>query len=85
MCRRRWTAVKQGAAAMQSVLSSAGANPRSAAGLQRFYPQCRKCSQLQAAAVRSNRTRLILHKGGPRSWYFAGAPPPMAALPAMHP
>ncbi|KAK9867102.1 hypothetical protein WJX84_001221 [Apatococcus fuscideae] len=68
----KWTAVKQGAAAVQSALNSAGLEPRSATGLQRFYPQCRGCSQLQAAAVRANKTKLIMHRGGPRSWYFAG-------------
>ena len=39
---------------------------------QRYYPQCRGCSQRQAAAVRANKRTLVFHFGGPRPWFFAG-------------
>ncbi|KAK9794632.1 hypothetical protein WJX73_002817 [Symbiochloris irregularis] len=41
--------------------------------LQRYYPQCQPCSQKQAAAVRAGKRRLVMHFGGPRPWFFAGA------------
>jgi len=45
--------------------------------LQRYYPQCRPCSQRQAAAVRNGRSHLVfhevLHRGGQSSaWHYAG-------------
>lgn len=45
--------------------------------LQRYYPQCRRCSLKQAAAVRHSRSHLvfhqILHRGGTSSaWHYAG-------------
>ena len=45
---------------------------------QRFYPQCPACSQKQAAAIRSDKTRLIWHQvlhrgGGSAAWHWAGA------------
>jgi hypothetical protein len=45
--------------------------------LQRYYPQCRPCSQKQAAAVRNNRSHLVfhevLHRGGASTaWHYAG-------------
>ena len=44
---------------------------------QRYYPQCGRCSQLQAAAIRTGRMRLVfhevLHRGGTSSaWHVAG-------------
>ncbi len=39
---------------------------------QRYFPQCRTCSQKQAAAVRSGRRTLVFHFGGPRAYYFSG-------------
>jgi hypothetical protein len=39
---------------------------------QRFYPQCRGCSQKQAVAVKTNRKSLVLHLGGWHPYYFAG-------------
>lgn len=45
--------------------------------LQRYYPQCRPCSQLQAAAVRSGKRALVLHEilhsgGTSTAWHYAG-------------
>ena len=31
---------------------------------QRFYPQCRLCSDLQSVAVRTGRKTLVMHRGG---------------------
>jgi hypothetical protein len=49
---------------------------REAVGLnptrQRYYPQCRPCSQLQAVAVRTERLTLKAHAAGPRPWHFSG-------------
>ena len=41
---------------------------------QRYFPQCRDCSQKQAAAVRAHRRTLRMHFGGVRPWHFAGGP-----------
>ena len=55
-----------------------------AAGLrmevQRYYPQCMRCCQRQAAAVKARRRTLVFHFGGPRPWFFAGAPRPPSLL-----
>lgn len=40
--------------------------------VQRYFPQCAACCSKQAAAVRSNATRLVLHFYGMRPWYYAG-------------
>ena len=40
---------------------------------QRYYPQCRECSQKQAAAVRCGRRTLRMHFAGLQPWHFAGA------------
>ena len=45
--------------------------------LQRYYPQCKGCSQSQAAAVRNGRSHLVfhevLHRGGQSTaWHYAG-------------
>ena len=39
---------------------------------QRFYPQCRGCSQKQAVAVKKNRKSLVLHLGTWQPHFFAG-------------
>ncbi len=41
---------------------------------QRYYPQCINCCQKQSAAVKANRRTLVVHKGGPRPWHYAGIP-----------
>ena len=40
---------------------------------QRFYPQCRACSNKQASAVKHNRMTLRMHFSGVQPWHFAGA------------
>ncbi|QDZ22888.1 hypothetical protein HOP50_09g54370 [Chloropicon primus] len=39
---------------------------------QRFYPQCRGCSQKQAVAVKKNAKSLVTHLGGWHPHYLAG-------------
>ena len=39
---------------------------------QRYYPQCAKCCQKQAHAVRVDKRTLMLHMGGPMPWFYAG-------------
>ena len=39
---------------------------------QRYFPQCRPCSQLQSVAVRTGRLTLKLHAGGAKPAHYAG-------------
>ena len=40
---------------------------------QRFYPQCRGCSQKQAVAVKKNRKVLVMHGGSWKPHHLAGS------------
>lgn len=48
-------------------------DPQSGLPKQRYYPQCRNCSNKQAAAVRSNKRTLVLHWRGPMKPVFSGS------------
>ena len=48
------------------------ARGRLAGVVQRFYPQCRACSDRQAAAVKLDRRTLVTHFSGFRPPYAAG-------------
>lgn len=64
---RQWIA-RQRVTAAWRVREAVGLNPTR----QRYYPQCRPCSQLQAVAVRTDRLTLKTHAAGPRPWHFSG-------------
>ena len=49
------------------------ARGRLAGVVQRFYPQCRACSDRQSAAVRLDHRTLVTHFSGFRPPYAAGA------------
>lgn len=53
-----------------------GLSGRTGKPLQRFYPQCQRCSIKQATAMRSGKRVLVLHLHAPRyrSEHLAGAP-----------
>lgn len=48
--------------------------PSSKPAVQRFYPQCQRCSYMQATAMRNGVRRLVLHLHAPcyRSEHLAG-------------
>ena len=73
-CRSSWLA-GQKLLKLPRPLQRAGRALNLGAEPQRYYPQCGKCSQRQAAAVRANRRTLVLHFGGIRPWFFAGPHP----------
>jgi hypothetical protein len=51
-----------------------GLSGRTGKPLQRFYPQCQRCSIKQATAMRSGKRVLVLHLHAPRyrSEHMAG-------------
>lgn len=59
----------------QAIERQLGVHPRGrlAGIVQRFYPQCRACSDRQSAAVRLDHRTLVTHFSGFRPPYAAGA------------
>ena len=59
----------------QAIERQLGVHPRGrlAGIVQRFYPQCRACSDRQSAAVRLDQRTLVTHFSGFRPPYAAGA------------
>jgi hypothetical protein len=63
---RAWVA-RQRVTAQWKLKEALGLNaPR-----QRYFPQCRPCSQLQAAAVRTGKRTLKTHAGGSKPWFYS--------------
>ena len=52
---------------------------------QRYFPQCRRCSGRQAIAARAGKRTLVMHYGGLKPWYFAGASLPFLSLQSVPP
>jgi hypothetical protein len=53
-------------AQVAEVVGGAGGRGRGRGPLQRFYPQCQRCSIKQAGAVRNGKRVLVLHLTWPR-------------------
>ena len=63
---RAWVA-RQRVTAQWKLKEALGLNaPR-----QRYFPQCRPCSQLQAVAVRTGKRTLKTHAGGSKPWFYS--------------
>ena len=63
---RAWVA-RQRLTAQWKVKEFLGLNP----ARQRYFPQCRPCSQLQAVAVRTGKRTLKTHAGGSKPWCYS--------------
>ena len=63
---RAWVA-RQRLTAQWRLKEALGLNPVR----QRYFPQCRPCSQLQAVAVRTGKRTLKTHAGGSKPWFYS--------------
>lgn len=63
---RAWVA-RQRVTAQWKLKEALGLNP----ARQRYYPQCRPCSQLQAVAVKTGKRTLKSHAGGSKPWFYS--------------
>ena len=63
---RAWVA-RQRVTAQWRMKEALGLNP----ARQRYFPQCRPCSQLQAVAVRTGKRTLKTHAGGSKPWFYS--------------